>query len=70
MEMQTRLEEIGQGLYPVPVIEGNDLDRHFKLAVNQSNIWPLVRITHYIPGKYRLTDFQVADAIERFFPVE
>jgi hypothetical protein len=70
LEMKAKLEAIGQDIYPSPILKISDLDKTYKLAVNQSNIWPLVRNTEYTPGNYRLTDFQVSDAVRRFFPRE
>ncbi len=68
LEMQNKLVKNGQTIYPEPLADNLEPEKTYTLALNQNSIRILVMMTEFTPQKYRLTDLQLADAIQRFFP--
>ena len=70
IEIQAILKASGQIILPEPTTNNVMEYQSYKLAVNQLSIWNLVPATKVIARDYRLTDLQMQNAVQHFFPVE
>lgn len=70
LTIQSKLEEKGLSITPIPNKDNIDAETNYTLAVNQNSIWMLVEETSQILRNFKLKDTQLSEAVKKFFPRE
>ncbi|EDY83103.1 hypothetical protein VDG1235_2727 [Verrucomicrobiia bacterium DG1235] len=65
--LDEKLRSRGNGLTPAPESSVVDGERDYTLGLSQVNNWALVRLSGETPTRYRLTDIQLRDVLDKAF---